>query len=221
MSICNHLQTESRRIVADKGALRWGLALFVCMVAGLAHAKPDPGKANALFKEAKAALEAGDSAKAEKLSTEAAGYFQHPAIFLLQAKSLRLLGKLDQATITLRKINTRKLSKGLKQAWSVENKALEKRRKISGELKLRVRPSTALIEVQGLSGKGGMRRWLVAGKLSVTFSAPGHQTRVEQVQLKAGETESLEIQSNPATGTLIVDVSGGLRDVRIQLDDKP
>ena len=187
--------------------------------AGVGQARSS--KANALFKRAKIALEAGDAEQGYRLVSQAATYFQHPAIFLLKAKSLRLLGKVADAQLVLRSIKTRKLPKRLKTAYNEEKQALEDFRKSAGQLKLRVRPYTAQISANRITATGGMMRWFRAGTIAVKFSAPGYQTRVEQVKLRAGETESLSIQLQLAVGALTVDVAGGLKGVELLLDGKP
>lgn len=224
----NPRPTQPQRPVARRRQpwLGWRRALLAACVALLswgalaapAFAEQDPAKANALFKQAKAKLEAGHSEEALALVTRAASYFAHPAIFLLKAKTLVALGRYGKAMAVLQGISARKLPSSMRKARAAAIKKSKAAMAAGGHLVVTVSPKEAVVTVAGKAYRNGVDTWLKAGKYRLEATAPGYRDKGKTVQIEVGDQADIRLGLRRLEGTLRVQVPGGLSGVVLKID---
>ncbi len=182
------------------------------------QAAQDPAKANALFKKAKEKLDGGEPYEALELVTRAAEYFEHPAIFLLKARTLRVLHRYGKALAVLESISARKAPKALRKVRSTEIAQIKAAMKTTGRLQVKVQPANAEVLYKGTTYKGGLDRWVDAGRNKVEISAPGYQATRRTVTVEAQGSSDIQVVLKKAVGKVRVVVSGGLKGVDVKID---
>jgi len=197
-----------------------GFALCACVAAPAWSAEPagDPGRANAIYKDAKERLEAGDTQKALELATEAERIFPHASITFLKGRVLRRLGRLHDAEEAYRTADSPQLPKALHRPLDEERKSLAEEMKAKGELRVLVQPANARVKVDGEVRTGTFQAWLDAGRRRVEIAAPGHQAVVRSVEVQAGETSEITVVLQPMGSSIVLVVPGGLRGVEVLVD---
>ena len=199
----------------------FGLLLSFAAHVPQANAAQDPAKANALFKRAKAKLEAGAPHEALQLVTTAAEYFAHPAIFLLKAKTLQTLGRYEKALAVLEGISARKLPSALRRTRARGIKASKAALAERGHIVAELRPPGVTAIVAGKRYLGAIDTWLPAGSHEIVVKAPGYQTKRKTVELTVGATVEVVIGLRKLVGNVRIAVAGGLKGVGLKLDGKP
>ncbi|MCO4760552.1 MAG: hypothetical protein KC502_03565 [Myxococcales bacterium] len=213
---CHHLAVGTRLF-----AMVVSVVMTLTALSSSSLAAQDPAKANALFKQAKSKLQAGDREQALDLVSRAASFFAHPAIFLLKSKVLLKLHRYDEAAKVLGRISTRKLPGALKRARSSGLKRAKTEMARRGHLMVQIRPKKATSQVGEQRFTGDVNIWLLPGKHDLKIQAPDHQTVNKRVLIHAGDKSSLSVTLKPAVGTVRLEVSGGLKGVDLKLDGAP
>jgi hypothetical protein len=208
-----------RRRAAD--VLAWLCLASLASAHAWAAGDDKQARAQAKYNEAKERYDAGDFQRATDLATEADALFFHPAIVLMKGRALRKVGKLREAQEAFSRADTPQLPKPLVRVLNDEKALLADELKIKGEVWVEVTPETALVSLAGDTGKGGLRKWLLAGKHRIEAEAPGYTAVSRSVEVLPGATATVRLRLNRKGGSVMVIVGGGLRGVDVLVDGEP
>jgi len=178
----------------------------------------DQARANAIYKDAKERMDAGEFQKAFEFAQEAERIFAHPSITFLKGRALRKLGRLRDADDAYKAADNPQLPKALIKPLADERAGLNEELRTKGQLRVVVEPKSAVVSVDGETVLGGWDNWLPIGKKKVEIAAPGHRPAVRSVEVQAGETVDIKVVLAPLGGSLTVLVPGGLKGVEILVD---
>jgi len=181
----------------------------------------DPAKAKALIAQARAAAKAGKLEDAIAKLKQAQQHLDHPAILFAQARVYTRMLRLDMAAAALDKAESDfELPRKLKGAVDKQRGVIKGLMQKYGQLRVTVKPATAVVTIDGTKHEGGFDKWVEPGKRRIEIAAAGYAPAVRPATVELGKLAEVKVVLRELTGTLKIVVPGGLKGVQVMIDGK-